>query len=1173
MRIERLYTRIGGDAYDGIGFKSVSVDLRGADGMLDMAEVTLEVPETWSRPAIETLAQRFLAKSVVPAALTAVRDDTLPQWLWAQRPDEKALEALSPAERWMDETSAKQLFDRVAGAWTYWGWRAGRFDQEEDAATFYDEMRHLMAGQRFLPAGPQLRATGLNWAYGAEGHSGGYVTDLDGTRPRKAKAGEETPCVYGAFLQSVEDDLTADGGILDLWRREAQAYKLGAASGANLSALRGCGEVLSTGRRSAGVVRFLDVGDKAASPMRQSSLSRRAPRLVSLDADHPDLLDFVKWKLREDQKAAALAAGARAMNAALETIMRAAHGDMGDDTGVDGLVAGADLPTEALSDPARNQALASAIQAARAAHVPESAVHRTLSLARQGVRELDPMDLGVDWDSETWKTVSGQNTITALRLDHGFMERAESGGDWVLTRRVDGSVADVVDAADVLDRISVATWSTHDPVLHFSGTVGDWNPVPANGPIRTSTAGGEVMFLDDTGAAAGMIGLARFLKPLPSKGKRHDDPVDATALAHTIRLATIALDLSISFGQAPTEALATGIWRTRPIALGMADLAGMLAAAGVAYDSEAGRAAAGALAGMVTATSYATGAEIAAEAGAFPACAPNHDAVTRTIRNHRRVSQGQIGGFEDLSIQPAPLHVDDCPFPDITVAAMEAWDRALELGHEHGFRNAQATAVGAAGLVGTLLDAGSSGIDPTFTQVRFHRRDDGTFERVIDPVIPRGLKALGYSKAASNRIVHHALGHGHLDECPTIDPASLVEKGFTEEALERLAPALREAYDIKYAFNVWTLGRGFCEEELGVPSDLLNDYGFDLLRWLGFSETEIANANRYCCGTLTVSGAADLKPAHARVFDGGIAQGRDGGATVSAEARVRMAAAVQGLISGAVVTNLVLPHQTGIEDCRNLIVLGWHLGLKQLALHREGAKLSDPVVEAVAPAEPETLPTRQSGADLLDLIAAPIPAQAAALAEGVADSISGTLLLQGEASPEDVIDGRLPPPRAPNRQIQERLPNRRKGYTQKATIAGQKVYLRTGEYDDGRVGEIFIDVPKADATVRSLVNNLAISISIGLQYGVPLTEFVDSFAGTQFEPSGEVGGNEAVTRASSILDYVFRELAISYLGRSDMADGSAEALMPANAAVGRMASSGYVRGPLTLLQGGKDGGD
>lgn len=1128
MRIQRHFTVAGQDAYAGLEWKTTTSEIRNPDGSVVFRLDNLEVPASWSQVAADVLAQKYFRRAGVPVALKAVEESDVPDFLWRREADTDVLAVLPEKDRFTQETSGKEVFDRLAGTWAYWGWKGGYFDSDEDARAFFDEMRFMLAAQIAAPNSPQWFNTGLHWAYGIDGPAQGhYYVDFKTGALTKSASAYEHPQPHACFIQSVQDDLVNEGGIMDLWVREARLFKYGSGTGSNFSRLRGENEKLSGGGKSSGLMSFLKIGDRAAGAIKSGGTTRRAAKMVICDIDHPDIEQFIDWKVKEEQKVAALVAGSKLAQKHLGAIMAACQLGSGD----------------ARFDAKKNATLRKEILAARKAMIPENYIQRVVQFAKQGYTEIDFAAYDTDWDSEAYLTVAGQNSNNSVRVTDAFLKAVETDGDWSLTRRGDGKVSKTLKARQLWEQVGYAAWASADPGIQFDTSINDWHTCPADGRINASNPCSEYMFLDDTACNLASMNLMCF--------RQADGKFNTAAFEHATRLWTVVLEISVLMAQFPSREIAELSYKFRTLGLGYANLGALLMSCGHSYDSDAGRAICGAITALMTGVSYATSAEMAGELGPFPGYAPNADNMLRVIRNHRRAAQGDHFGYEGLSTAPVPLDHASCPDSALLAAAEAAWDRALNLGEQHGFRNAQVSVIAPTGTIGLVMDCDTTGIEPDFALVKFKKLAGGGYFKIINRTVPLALKTLGYNDGQIKAIVDYAVGHGTLDGAPGVNHETLAEKGLSAAAIAKVEAGLRGAFDIKFVLNRWTLGTDVCKA-LGFTDAQLDDPAFDLLTALGFSAEEIAAANLYCCGAMTVEGAPYLKDMHLPVFDCANPCGKDGKRFLSAESHIRIMAAAQPFITGAISKTINMPNLATVEDCKTAYMLSWKLGCKAIALYRDGSKLSQP------------LQTQALEDDDLDV-------QAEHMAEQVAEApAAARAQIVAERIVEKIIAGR------------QKLPLRRKGYTQKAVVGGHKVYLRTGEYDDGKLGEIFIDMHKEGAAFRSVMNNFAIAISIGLQYGVPLEEFVDAFTFTRFEPSGMVEGNDVIKMSTSILDYVFRELAISYLGRTDLAHvqpddlrhdalGAKEA--PAKVKVEeeiiKVASNGYIRSNLYVLKGGQ----
>ncbi len=1090
MKIERRHTKPGQSPYAEIPFRTAKSEIRNPDGSIVFSLDNIEVPSAWSQVAADVLAQKYFRKAGLPARLKRVEEDAVPAFLWRSEADEEALLSLPKSERHRGETSAREVFDRLAGAWTYWGWKGKYFDAEDDARAFFDELRFMLARQMAAPNSPQWFNTGLHWAYGIDGPSQGhYYVDHETKKLVKSKTAYEHPQPHACFIQSVADDLVNDGGIMDLWVREARLFKYGSGTGSNFSKLRGESEKLSGGGKSSGLMSFLKIGDRAAGAIKSGGTTRRAAKMVIVDADHPDIEDFIEWKVKEEQKVAALVTGSKTMQKAMKSILRACVNCEG---------SGSDC-----FDPDKNPALRKEIKLARRAFVPDAAIKKIIQLGRQGHTDIDFEAFTADWDSEAYLTVSGQNSNNSVRVSDAFLHAVEDDGDWALTRRLDGKPHKVLKARELWEKIGRAAWASADPGLQYHTTINDWHTCPAAGPIRASNPCSEYMFLDDTACNLASLNLLQFRDPASGA-------FDLESYEHAVRLWTIVLEISVLMAQFPSKEIARLSYDFRTLGLGYANIGGLLMSSGIPYDSGEGRAICAALSAIMTGVAYATSAEMAGELGTFEGYRENASAMLRVMRNHARAAKGETSGYEALSVAPVPLDYAALRDKALGDHASAAWDRAVTLGESHGYRNAQVSVIAPTGTIGLVMDCDTTGIEPDFALVKFKKLAGGGYFKIINRAVPEGLRALGYRQIEIDEIVTYAAGRGSLRAAPGINHESFKAKNFTQVKLDEIEALLASAFDIKFVFNKWTLGADFLTGTLKIPPEKLEDQNFDVLSYLGFSRAEIDAANTYVCGAMTLEGAPHLKSEHYAVFDCANPCGRTGKRFLSAESHIRMMAAAQPFISGAISKTINMPNDATIEDCKEAYLLSWRLGLKANALYRDGSKLSQPLSsQLIADGDEE----------MEDAVEALIVSNAPARASVVAEKIVEKIVERIEIHVRD----------------RERLPDRRKGYTQKAVVGGHKVYLRTGEYADGRIGEIFIDMHKEGAAFRSLMNNFAIAISVGLQDGVPLEEYVDAFTFTRFEPAGLVQGNDAIKNATSILDYIFRELAISYLGRNDLA--------------------------------------
>ena len=1102
MKIGRYFTTAGSDPYAGIPFEPRKSEIKNPDGSSVFKMENVMVPAAWSQVATDILAQKYFRKAGINEGNPRARH-------------------LSPfTKKGVDhESDSREVFHRLAGCWRHWGENHGYFDSPEDAQAFYDELSHMLAMQIAAPNSPQWFNTGLHYAYGIEGVPQGHTyVDPKTGKLQHSKNAYERPQPHACFILSVKDDLVNEGGIMDLWTREARIFKYGSGVGTNFSRIRGENERLSGGGKSSGLMSFLKVGDRSAGAIKSGGTTRRAAKMVCLDLDHPDIETFVNWKVLEEQKVASLVTGSKLNERHLNAIMRACFPAEGNDT-----------------NPRTNPALRAAIAEAKAAEIPLNYIQRVIQLAGQGFTSIEFPTYDTGYESEAYITVSGQNSNNSVRATNAFFEAVEKDADWALIRRTDGKVHKTLKARELWEDVCYAAWASADPGLQYDTTINEWHTCPEDGRINASNPCSEYMFLDDTACNLASINLVKFYN-------QETGQFDVEGYRHAIRLWTAVLEISVLMAQFPSKEIAQLSYDFRTLGLGYANLGALLMQMGIPYDSPNGQAIAGALTAIMGGDSYAASAEMAKEQGPFPKYEKNAAHMLRVIRNHRRAAYNERE-FEGLSIKPVGIDPDECP-TDLLSAARKAWDDALELGEKHGFRNAQVTVLAPTGTIGLIMDCDTTGVEPDFALVKFKKLAGGGYFKIVNQSVPIALTHLGYSADEIDDIVRYTVGNKKLSSgfamatqgnaqqsqsnaepqqgIPTINRESLRAKGFTEEKLDALDEALGNAFEIAFAFNKFSLGEDFCRDVLGFTDEQLNDWSFNMLTALGYSKEAIDEANEYVCGTMTIEGAPHLKPEHLPVFDCANKCGSKGRRFISADGHIRMMAAAQPFLSGAISKTINLPGEADVQAIKDAYWLSWTLGLKANALYRDGSKLSQPLNSSTDDAAAAILEAAIGHAEPSQGQATPLHSDAMQPQSNAELSQSAAIAAAAE--------------RLVYRYISKRrtLPGRRKGYTQKARVGGHKVYIRTGEFDDGSLGEIFIDMHREGAAFRSLMNCFAIAISLGLQYGVPLEEFVEAFTFTRFEPNGAVQGHDNIKMSTSVIDYIFRELALSYLGRTDL---------------------------------------
>lgn len=1091
MKIFRHFTNSEKDPLESIKFEKRTSEIKNPDGSVVFKMDDVVVPSTWSQVATDIIAQKYFRKAGVPRILKKRNEKGIPKWLQVSVADVERLKELPENEQYTSEHDSRQVFHRLAGTWAYWGWKANYFDSEEDAKAFYDELVYMLAHQFAAPNSPQWFNTGLNWAYGINGPSQGhYYVDYKTGILTKSEDSYTHPQPHACFIQSIDDTLVNDGGIMDLWVREARLFKYGSGTGTNFSALRGAEEPLSGGGKSSGLMSFLKIGDRSAGAIKSGGTTRRAAKMVTLDIDHPDIEEYINWKVVEEQKVAALVTGSKLNNYHLNNIMTACY---------------AEHPENDRFNIKANRKLSIAVREARRSYIPENYIQRVIQLASMGFKSIEFPEYNTDWTSEAYVTVSGQNSNNSVRVSNDFMNAVLTNGSWDLIGRTELKKAQAenrkpksmktLEARELWEQIGFSAWSSADPGLQYDTTINEWHTCPESGRINASNPCSEYMFLDDTACNLASLNLVKFYNDETAK-------FDIEALRSATRNWTVVLEISVMMAQYPSAEVAQRSYDFRTLGLGYANLGSLLMRQGIPYNSKEAEAITGAISAIMHMKAYATSSEMAEGFGTFPQYEINKDAMLKVIRNHRRAAYNvPKEEYEDLSIRPMGINPSYCP-SDLLQAAREDSDNAVDLGSKFGFRNAQVTAVAPTGTIGLLMDCDTTGIEPDYALVKFKKLAGGGYFKIINNSIPPALKNLGYNNDQIKEIVKYAKGSGSLEGCPHINPESLKARGFTEEIIQKLEKMLPTVFELNFAFNTFTLGEDFLINKLGFTKGQINDFGFNLLEEIGFSKNEIAAANDHVCGTMTIEGAPFLKHEDYPVFDCANKCGKKGTRYIESKAHIRMMAAAQPFISGAISKTINLPSHASVEDVKDAYMQSWKLGLKANALYRDGSKLSQPL-NSISEEEAEELIEKKEENDIVK----------------VAEKIIHRYIAK-----------------------RRRLPDRRTGYTQKAKINGQTVYIRTGEYENGQIGEIFIDMAKEGAAFRSLLNNFAIAISLGLQHGVPLEEFVDAFVFTKFEPSGMVTGNNRIKMAMSVIDYIFRELAVTYLGRSELAHVNPESI-------------------------------
>ncbi|MEZ5017929.1 MAG: vitamin B12-dependent ribonucleotide reductase [Flavipsychrobacter sp.] len=1005
LSFTRHFTKDGVDPFDMFEYDYRTSVIRNPNGEKVFEMTDVEVPKHWSQIATDILAQKYFRKAGVPQ-----KDGSTGR-----------------------ETTVKQVAHRLADCWRVWGTKYNYFASKKDAQVFYDELVYFILNQSCAPNSPQWFNTGLYNSYGIDGKAQGhyYVDPITGEVERSKNA-YERPQPHACFILSVDDDLVNEGGIMDLWVREASIFKYGSGVGTNYSNIRAAGETLSGGGTSSGLMSFLKIGDRAAGAIKSGGTTRRAAKMVCLDLDHPEVVDFIDWKVEEEKKVGALIAAGYAS----------------------------------------------------------------------------------DYEGEAYRTVSGQNSNNSVRIPNEFFRCLANNEDWHMTNRTNGETMKTIPAKAMWEKIAYAAWRCADPGTQYNTTINEWHTCPEGGPIRASNPCSEYMFLDNTACNLASLNLRRFFDEETST-------FDVEGFEYGVRLWTVVLEISVLMAQFPSPEVAKLSYEYRTLGLGYANLGSMLMVSGIPYDSDEARAIAGAITAILNGVAYRTSAEMAAALGAFPRFKENREHMLRVMRNHRAAAYDATDAYEGLEIKPMGINAKYCP-DYLLKSATKAWDEAVQLGEKHGYRNAQATVIAPTGTIGLVMDCDTTGIEPDFALVKFKKLSGGGYFKIINQSIPVALKKLGYTPEQASAIVKYAKGHATFAGAPYINHETLSEKGLMGEELKKLDKAVESAFEIGFVFNAYTLGEE-CMKRLGFTSEQYFAPDFSLLEELGFTDEEIDAANDYVCGTMTVEGAPHLKDEHLPVFDCANKCGKKGERYIHAHGHIRMMGATQPFISGAISKTINLPHEATVDEIKDCYQLSWELGIKACALYRDGSKMSQPLSNKSDKKKKKT-----DDAEATAEVESAEDSQIVDMGKLTIEELLFEVNKRVQESPDTQLKREL------SRIVERKqLPAKRRGYTYKGKVGGQPVFVRTGEYNDGTLGEIFVDMAKEGATMRSLLNSFAIAVSVGLQYGVPLEEYVDKFIFTRFDPSGVVE-HPNIKRATSVLDYMFRMLAYEYLDRNDL---------------------------------------
>jgi ribonucleoside-diphosphate reductase alpha chain len=1056
LKIQRFYTEAGKDPFSYFEYDFRTSRIANPDGSVVFEMKDVEVPKFWSQVATDILAQKYCRKKGVPQVDKSGKP----------KKDKDGNQIYG------SETSVKMVATRLASTWRHWGETHNYFDSAEDAQAFEDELKYMIVAQMCAPNSPQWFNTGLAHSYGITGDAQGhYYVDPATEKLTKSKDAYTRPQPHACFIQSVQDDLVNEGGIFDLIIREARLFKYGSGTGTNFSKVRGGNENLSGGGVSSGLMSFLAVLDRAAGAIKSGGTTRRAAKMVCLDMDHPEIEGFIDWKVIEEQKVAALHAGSHMCYEELKKIV--------DSAAENGL------------DAEKNPKLKRLIYEADQKHIPLKYIKRVLQLVEEGMKpdEFSFRRYDTDFRSEAYLTVGGQNSNNSVRVPNEFVEAVKKNTEWNLINRTNGKVYKSIPARKLWDKVANAAWASADPGIQYDSTINEWHTCPEDGRINASNPCSEYMFLDDTACNLASINLIRYYDDKTKK-------FDIEGYRHTARLWTIVLEVSVLMAQFPSKEIAELSYDFRTLGLGYANIGTVLMQMGIPYTSEEGYAICGALTAILCGESYATSAEMAKVLGTFRKYEKNKKHMLKVIRNHRRAAyNASKNEYEGLTVTPKGINPAYCP-ENMLAAAREAWDRALEWGEQFGYRNAQTTVIAPTGTIGLVMDCDTTGIEPDFALVKFKKLVGGGYFKIVNQSIIPALENLGYTNEQIVAIENYAKGHATLKGCPHINEETLRGKGFTDKELLAVETQLTGVFELKFAFNKFSLGEEFCRTVLGMGDKELNDMNFDMLLALGFTKEQIEDANEYVCGTMTLEGAPFLKKEHYAVFDCANKCGKKGKRFIPYNGHLRMMAAAQPFISGSISKTVNMPEECTVEDIQKAYMESWELMLKCNAIYRDGSKLSQPL---------NTSSADDAYASLFNF-----------------EDIENSDDTAGPERVQQVIEKVVQKP------FRRKLPSERHSLTHKFSISGHEGYLTVGLYDDGQPGEIFIKMSKEGSTLSGIMDALALSISMNLQYGVPVEVLVSKFCHTRFEPAG-MTGNRDIPMVKSIMDYIGRYLALKFL--------------------------------------------
>lgn len=1159
MFIKRFYTKHSDQwnadlVFQNINFRLVDSVIRTASGDIVSQLNGVEVPDFWSQTAADIFATKYLRRAGVPNKLERVTEEGVPEWLQCSQAVEDATLGR--------ETSIKQVANRLAGCWTYHGWTNDYFENEEEAKIFFDETRYMILHQIAAPNSPQWFNTGLYWAYGIAGQAGNqYHLDPKAHQIVKSTSAYRHPQVHACFILEVRDDLINKNGIMDTIMQEAIIFKYGSGAGANFSSIRGTDEKLSGGGVSSGLLSFLEVSNRSAGAIKSGGTTRRAAKMVIIDIDHPDVVEFITWKIKEEAKVLSLTVGSKKIDGYIKAIVHACKNYNGD--------------VKDSANPERNLALKYALADAMQNGVPKAYCSQIINAWATGI-DIDWEVFNLDWNSTAYRTVGGQNSNNSIRITDKFMEAVQNDADWHLIARTDGSITKTLKAKELWDLICYAAWSCADPGVQYHDTIQSWHTCKASGPIRGTNPCSEYIFLDNTACNLASINLDKMLNT--------DGKFTVNAFKHACYIFTYVLDISVQMAQYPTYDFAERSLQYRTLGLGYCSIGSLLMSLGLAYDSDSGRAVAANITALMTWCVYQTSSHLADRLGTFPHYEMNKQSMLNVLENMHEATKGGTE-YKGLSKTPVLFELDE-KFNYIKQEALQVAQATMDKVQKHGVRNAQATVIAPTGTIGLVMDCGTTSIEPTFSLVTLKKLAGGGDIKLLNRTVPNALKALNYSEKEIEEIGAYIYGYGNIDSAPHINKDSLMSKGFTQDMINKINKALRNAYDIKHIINVSFLGRDKLLEATGLDLQSTDN----LLERLGFTHDEIHQANLHCCGHLSIEGAPHIKAEHENIFDCANPNGV-GKKFISPAGHYKILAATQPFISGGASKTINLPEEASIDAISESYFEAWQLGIKCVALYRDNSKLSQALYTTDFSAAKKTVNThdrighrygmrldnhafyvltQENEKGLLtdiDVVMGKEGSSFRTLLDCFAKAISLGLQYNiplnkyvdafkstsfepaGMVLGYKGIDKALSPLDLLARVLEKEYVNKNKDTVMhhfnllpidaicKSRIAtaiiGEHEFkiIATEVEEAGQVklAEVFFKMSKEGSAFCSLMSNFAKAISIALRARVPFEVIYKTFIGTKFEPHGYITGDPYIKKADSVIDFAFQCLGRWYL--------------------------------------------